>query len=351
MSVTEKLFGTINGVPTLEYCLKNKNGMEVDILEWGAIITKIIVPDKNGNMVDVVLGHHKSETYAENPGYFGATVGRCANRLEEGLIRINGREYRSGINDGRNSLHGGIRGLDKRVWEAHPGGSKDEPEITFLYVSPDGEEGYPGRVHIEVKFSLFNDNTLSINYFAMTNKATVLNMTNHSYFNLGGYDSGTIDDHEIELESSFFTPNNAECMPTGEILSVEGRPFDMRMGKKFGEIFASNDEQIKMFGGLDHNFVIDGEGMRKCGSVYCHETGIIMDCFTDMPGVQIYTANMIDKGTKGKDGKSIKKHAAVCMETQYFPNAMKYLHFPSPILKPGRKYNKTTMYRFSARDF
>ena len=351
MAITCTLEGKCEGRDLRVFRLKNGTGMQMCVLDRGATIRSLIVPDRNGNPTDVVLGHETLEAYEENPGYFGAVIGRCANRIKNGTIKVGNNTFTSGINDGNNSLHGGFRGFDKKFWKAEAFcGTAKEPSITFVTTSEDGEEGYPGNLTVSVTYTLFMDNTLKIQYEASCDKDTVVNLTNHAYFNLGGHNSGTIDDHEIMLKSGFFTPNTSECIPTGEILSVEGRPFDLRKAKKFSKIFKSDDEQIKMFNGFDHNFVLDGgQSMKRFGYIKCEKTGIMMNCYTDMPGVQIYTGNAIEEGSIGKDGCVLGAHHAVCVETQCFPDAMQYSHFPSIFLRCGDTYNKTTMYKFSCR--
>jgi len=346
MSIKTKEYGIISGMNVTEYEMVNCNGMTVCVLDYGCIIKNILVNDKNGNKTDVVLGQASPEAYAENPGYLGAAIGRYANRLANGKVVINGKEYNVGINDGDNSLHGGIVGFDKKVWNAEIGGTDAEPVLKLTMTSPDGEEGYPGNLDVTVTYTITKDNELVIHYEGVTDADTLMNMTNHSYFNLGGHKSGLVDNHVLTMNCSFYTPNNSECMPTGEILSVEGTGFDFRGGKKLGDGFNASDEQIKMFGGFDHNFVIDGAGMRKASVLVNEETGIAMDTYTDKPGVQIYTCNAMDEGMPGKDGAVYGVHKAICLETQLFPNAVKNSHFPSAVLKAGDKYDTTTIYKF-----
>lgn len=340
MPITSKEYGIINGMAVTEYEMKNNSGMTVCVLDYGCIIKNIMVKDK-----DVVLGRRNPEDYAENPGYLGAAIGRVANRLAKGKLYLD-KEYTVGINDGKNSLHGGVVGFDKKLWKAECGGTDSEPSIKLTVTSPDGEEGYPGNLDAAVTYTLKSDNSLSIHYEAVSDADTVVNMTNHSYFNLNGHDSGTVDGHKLTMNCSFYTPNTDECMPRGEILSVEGTAFDMREGKRLGDGFNAPDEQIKMFGGYDHNFVIDGRGMRKAAVLEGDKSGIVMETYTDKPGIQIYSSNALDEGTLGKDGAVYGLHSAVCLETQIFPNSMAYGHFPSAVLKKGDKYDYTTVYKF-----
>ncbi len=346
MPIGKKFYAEIGGMQVYEYILTNAAGMSVSILNRGAIVKNLFVKDKNGKMTDVVLGHGDASEYEKNPGYLGAVVGRYANRLEDGEMIICGKKYKAGINEGRNSLHGGIVGFDKKMWDAEPCGSDTEPSLKMKLFSPDGEEGFPGNLSVAVTYTLTAKNALSIRYEAQCDKDTVVNLTNHSYFNLGGYDSGAVDDNILTLPCSFYTPNNNECMPTGEILSVDGTAFDFRKPKKLHEAFESEDEQIKMFCGIDHNFIIDGEGMRLCAAMENPDNGITMKVYTDMPAMQIYTCND-DELKGGKNGSKYGLHNAVCFETQYYPNSMKYSHFPSPVLKAGDKYDFTTYFEFN----
>ena len=349
MAVTSKVFGQSAGADVIEYIMTNSCGTVVSVLNRGGVVKNIIVKDKNGDAVDVVLANKAPEIIESNPGYLGAAIGRHANRLAFGKFTINGVEYSVAQNDHGNNIHGGITGYDKRIWDVEIAGTDEEPALILTLNSPDGEEGFPGNVDIKMTYSLTADNAFVIRYEAVSDKDTIVNLTNHSYFNLGGHASGVIDNQVLKMNSSFFTPNCKGCMPTGEILSVEGTPFDFREAKTFGEGFASDYEQVRMFGGFDHNFIIDGEGYRLCAVAENPENGVVMEVMTNKPGVQLYTCNAMDDNTIGKDGAVYGKHMAFCLETQFFPNSMKNLHFPSVVLKAGDKYDYTTAYKFSVK--
>ena len=346
MAIKINVFGKIDGRDTYSYILDNGT-VSAEILGYGGIIKSLTVPDRNGNKVDVVLGRDTLEDYFNNDGYLGALIGRHANRIALGKFAINGTEYNVGINEGRNSLHGGVKGFDKKEWSAVPSDG-EEPRLMMAITSEDGEEGFPGRLAVVVTYTLTKDNALKINYRAYSDKDTVVNMTNHSYFNLAGHASGTIDDQVLQINSSFYTPNDDECMPTGEVLSVSGTPFDFRVPKPIGQDIDADFEQVEMFGGFDHNFAITGHGYRLAAVASCEETGITMEVYTDKPGMQLYTSNGLKEGTY-KNGAHYGKHQAFCLETQYFPNSMAHSQFPSPILKAGEEYNYTTEYRFGIK--
>ncbi len=340
MSISKQKFGEIGDGVVYSYTLSNKNGLVAEILNYGGIIRKLIY--KN---VDVMLGRDTMEEYLNNEGYFCALIGRNSNRIEDSMFELNGKTYKLYANDGKNNLHGGKVGFDKRIWDAEMI-DNEEPSLALSLVSPDGEEGFPGTVNVKVTYTLTNDNSLKIHYEGESDADTVLNMTNHAYFNLNGHASGVIDNHKLWLDCDFYTPNSDECIPTGEILSVKNTPFDFTTKAAMGSKFASDHEQIKKFGGFDHNFVIKGRGYRKIGEFEGDKTGIIMEMYTDLNGVQIYSGNMIEEGRVCKDGVVYSKHHGICFETQAFPNAMKFSHFPSVILRKGEKYDTVTAYKF-----
>ena len=318
MAITKELFGTLtNGQDITAYLLDNGNGVSARILNYGGIVRNLYVEDKNGVKTDVVLGRETMEDYLNNDGFLGALIGRHANRIAGGEFELNGTKYNVGLNEGKNSLHGGINGFDKKVWSAEEVDG-EEPSLKLSIVSEDGEEGFPGTLKVTVTYTLTKENALKINYSAVTDKDTVVNLTNHSYFNLAGHASGTIDNQILQINSEFYTPNDSECMPTGEVLSVMGTPFD---------------------------FAISGRGYRLCAIAKCLENGITMEVYTDKPGVQLYTSNGLPEGIY-KEGAKYSTHQAFCLETQYFPNGMKNSHFIAPILKVGDEYNFTTEYKF-----
>ncbi len=349
MAISKKKYGELNGRDVFEYTLDNKTGVRAVILNFGGVIKNIFIEDKDGNERDVVLGHDNMEQYKTNSGYMGALIGRHANRLHKGEFEINGCKYSAGINDGKNSLHGGIVGFDKKIWDAVEKEDADGCSLILSTVSPDGEEGFPGNASVCVTYTLTKSNELKINYRAVSDKDTVFNMTNHAYFNLNGHDSGDICDHVLQLNSNFYTPNTDECMPNGEILSVMGTPFDFRIPKPIGSDINADFEQIEMFGGYDHNFTLAGSGMRTAAVLSSEKSGITLKVATDKPGIQIYTGNSINESLSYKDGVRYKVHQAVCLETQYFPNSMACSHFPSPILRANEVYDFTTVFAFSVK--
>lgn len=346
MAITKELYGTIsNGEEVYAYTLDNKKGLSAEILTYGGIIKNLYVTDKNGVKTDVVLGRDTLEDYLKNDGYIGAAIGRHANRIARGEFELNGTKYNVGINEGKNSLHGGVKGYDSRVWNASEAGTEDAPSLVLTLTSPDGEEGFPGTVEITMTYTITADNALKINYKAVSDKDTVINLTNHSYFNLAGHNSGEMTKQILQINSGFYTPNDDECMPTGEVLSVAGTPFDFRVPKPIGQDIDADFKQVEMVGGFDHNFAIEGRGYRLAAVAECIENGIVMEVRTDKPAMQLYTSNALPEGTY-KDGAQYKPHDAFCLETQYFPNAMAHSHYPSPILKKGDTYDFTTEYKF-----
>ena len=338
--ITTTHFGKIDNKDVYVYKLDNNNGLSAEILNYGGIIKNLCY--KN---TDVVLGRDTLEQYLDNDGYFGALVGRNSNRIANAKFTLNGVEYVLAKNNGNNNLHGGNVGFNAKIWNA-TAVDEDEPKLILSYTSPDGEEGFPGTLEAKVTYTITKDNEISIHYEATCDKDTIVNMTNHSYFNLNGHKSGTTDNHTITLNADFFTPNNPECYPTGEILSVDNTAFDLRAGKTLNNAFTSDDKQIALFGGFDHNIILSGAGYRYCGTLKGDKTGIKMELWTDQPAVQLYSGNGINEKTVCKENTVYKKHQGVCLETQIFPNATEYTHFPSPILRAGEKYDTTTAYKF-----
>lgn len=338
--IKKENFGTYDGKEVFLFTMDNGCGLSAQITNYGGIIKSLIYKD-----TDVVLGRDSLDEYLNNDGCFGALIGRNSNRIENAEFELNGKKYTLAKNNGRNNLHGGNIGFNKKVWgcEACDG---SEPKLILTLFSPDGEEGFPGNVEVKVTYTLTAENSIKIHYEAETDADTIVNLTNHSYFNMNGHASGTVDGHTVTLASCFHTPNTDECMPNGEIRFSEGTVFDLSNGKKMSDVFASEDEQIKMFGGFDHNFCLDGRGFRKVAEFTGDKTGITMETYTDLPGVQLYSGNMIEEGRVCKDGAVYTKHQGLCFETQYFPNTPANSHFPSTILKKGEKYETTTEYKF-----
>ncbi len=352
LDVREHPFGkTEAGTPVQLYILTNDKGMTAKVMTYGAILTELDVPDRDGKPGDVVLGFDDLAGYLRGNPFFGATVGRVANRIAKGQFMLDGKEYHLAINNGPNALHGGLKGFDKKVWKAkilekQPGGVA----VQFHYLSKDGEEGYPGKLSAEVTYTLTNDNALRLDYRATTDKATPVNLSNHTYFNLAGQGSGTILDEEIMLAARRYTPVDETLIPTGKIESVEGTPLDFTKPTRIGERI----ERLKgkgQPGGYDHNFVLDGGGKKLAlaARVYDPKSGRVMEMETTEPGVQFYTGNFLDGKLKGKGGVAYPQHGGFCLEAQHFPDSVHHENFPSIILRPGETYRQTTVYRFSTR--
>lgn len=338
-------FGTMDdGRQVQLFTLTNDNGMEVSITNYGGIVTSVKVPDKNGNIDDVVLGFDDLEKYKSGHPFFGAIAGRYANRIAKGQFELNGETYQLATNNGDNHLHGGEEGFDKKLWEAEV--NEEENSITLSYLSPDGEEGYPGNLDVEVTYTLTEDNELRIDYNATTDKATVVNLTNHSYFNLSGDPSQGILDHLLTIHADRYTPVDEGLIPTGELRPVEGTPFDFTST----ELVGARIDSIPP--GYDHNFVLNNpdSGVRKIATVEHEESGRIMEVYTDQPGVQLYTGNFLDGSLTDRGGNSIEQYAALCLETQTFPDSPNKPDFPSPVVNPDEAYETTTIYQFKVSE-
>ncbi|MGA2413472.1 MAG: aldose epimerase family protein [Candidatus Sulfotelmatobacter sp.] len=336
---------TADGTAVDVYSLKNKQ-VEVRIMTYGGIIVSLRTPDRNGKFDDVVLGFDSVDQYiAKNTPYFGALIGRYANRIAHGSFQLDGKTYATPKNNGDNTLHGGIRGFDKVVW----GGKQIPDGIELSYVSKDGEEGFPGTLTTTVRYTL-NGNALRIDYSASTDKDTVLNLTNHAYFDLAGQGTGDILGHVVKIDSDEMTPVDAGLIPTGELKSVGGTPFDFRKPHAVGERIDVNDEQLHLGRGYDHNFVLElkpGE-LKEAAEVYEPTSGRILQVLTDQPGVQLYSGNFLDGTITGKEGRVYKQRYGLCLETQHFPDSPNHPKFPSTELKPGEKFHSVTVYKFSA---
>ncbi|NLJ42123.1 MAG: galactose mutarotase [Bacteroidales bacterium] len=347
--MVEESFKSIhNGKPTGLYTLKNQNGVIVRITNYGAIIVSIIVPDRKGNFADIVQGYDTIGEYIEgNSPYMGAICGRCANRIAGGKFELMRKQYSLAVNNGPNHLHGGIKGFSKVVWDVLNASSS---QVQLEYVSNDGEENYPGNLRVSVTYTLTEDNELKIGYRAVTDKATVVNLAGHSYFNLAGEGSGSIYDQELMINARFFTPIDETSVPTGEILSVKGTPMDFTSPKKIGAEIDSDYEQLRFGAGYDHNFVLDHPAgvTGLAAAAFDPASGRILEVYTTQPGLQLYTANWIDN-EKGKGGKRYGRRWAFCLETQHFADAVNKPHFPSVILNPGEEYRHSCIYKFTTR--
>lgn len=347
--LTKTPFGkTEAGQPIDLYTLKNASGMEVGIINFGGIVVSLKAPGHGGQLADVVLGFDKLSDYEKPNPYFGAIVGRYGNRIAKGRFTLNGVEYKLALNDGQNSLHGGIRGFNHAVWQARevPGA---DPAVELTYVSKDMEEGYPGNLTEKVTYTLTPNNELRIDYSAATDKDTVVNVTNHSYFNLAGQGEGDILGHMLKLYASKFTPVDAGLIPTGELKSVAGTPFDFLQPTAIGARINNDDEQLKRGKGYDHNWVVDGGPgtLRPAARVSEPKSGRVLEVLTTEPGVQFYTGNFLDGTSTGKEGKVYQRRYGFCLETQHFPDSPNHSGFPTTVVKAGAEYKSTTVFRFS----
>ncbi len=325
------------------YVLENSNGMKVEVVDYGAVIAKIEVPDKDGNLVDVVLGYDDVKGYEEGTIFLGAPVGRSANRIGSASFTINEVEYNLVKNDNENNLHSGLDYYHLRFWDVK---SISDNAITFTLESKDGDQGYPGNVIIDITYTLTVDNELQITYDATTDADTIINLTNHSYFNLDGHASGDVLAHKIWLDSESFTRADAQAIPTGEIVNVEGTPMDFRDGRVIGADIDADYEPLVFGSGYDHNWILKTDNQYTLiGSLQSEVSGIKMEVYTDLPGVQIYTGNFIDN-VVGKGDVVYGRRSGVCFETQYYPDAIHHEDFPSPVVKAGEKYHTVTGYKF-----
>ena len=340
MKIEAKPFGTTQrGECVTCYCLESPE-MKLRVLDYGATVQSVQVRDKNGAWTDVVLGYDTLAEYELHDGYLGACVGRVANRLGGAQFQLNGRVYPLARNDGENHLHGGLRGFDKYVWQA----LVQESGVQFTRLSPDGEEGYPGNLHVSVTYRV-EGKTLSMIYDADTDQDTLCNLTNHSYWNLNG--GGTVEQHTLQIDAAQFLENSAACMPTGKVLPVAGTPFDFREPKKIGQDIEKDDVQLKNCGGYDHNFCLPGDDtLREAAALCGDQTGISMRVSTTMPGMQLYTANFLGPWP-GKGRAMYDRRFAACLETQFYPNAMQCDGFRKPIVKAGEHYHHVTEFSFS----
>ena len=347
----EKYGETKDGQQIDLYTLTNKNGVKVSIMNYGAIVQSLYVPDKNNKMQDVVLGFDSLDGYLKMSPYFGAIVGRYGNRIDKGKFKLNGKEYQLTINDGKNHLHGGTHGFDKRVWQAEEVKSDLGPALKLTYKSADMEEGYPGDLTLNVTYTLTNDNELRIDYSATTDKETILNPTHHSYFNLSGDPNNTILGEKLMIDAEKFTPIDDGLIPTGKLDDVAGTPMDFRKPTKIGSRINDDYEQLKFGHGYDHNWVLNNYNgsVRKVASVYDSTSGIFMEVYTDQPGLQFYSGNFLNGTITGKKGIVYKHRTGLCLEAQHFPDSPNEKDFPPVTLKPGDVYKQTTYYKFSTK--
>ena len=345
----KQLFGkTADGQEIDLYTVTNRNGVAIDIMNRGGTVVSIRVPDRSGKLGDVVLGFDSLDGYLKENPFFGALVGRYGNRIAKGRFKLNGVEYKLAVNNGENHLHGGLQGFDKAVWNARDVSEGRLPRLELTYLSKDGEEGYPGNLSVVVVYSLTDANELRLDYSASTDKDTVVNLTNHTYFNLAGEGEGDILGHELTLYADRFTAADKGLIPTGELRSVEGTPFDFRKPTPIGARIEAQDQQLQVGGGYDHNFVLNGGGsLALAARVEEPKSGRVLEVLTTEPGVQFYTGNFLDGKLAGKGGKTYPKRSGFCLETQHFPDSPNQPKFPLTELKAGGKYQTATVYRFS----
>lgn len=352
MQITQTSYGTTeDGTPVDLFTLENENGIEMKVTNYGGIITELKVPDKNGNLGDVVLGFDSLNTYIESNPFFGALVGRYGNRIANGKFTLDGEEYTLVQNNGPNHLHGGTKGFDKVVWEAETAETEDGPQLKLSYLSPHMEEGYPGTLEVEVIYTLTNEDAVRIDYKATTDRKTILNLTNHSYFNLSNDPGSLILDHEVMINADQFVPVDNTLIPTGELQSVEGTPMDFTEPTAIGARIEEDYEQLQVGRGYDHCWVINGEPgeLRLGATVYEPNSGRFMEMLTTEPGVQFYTGNFLNGSHTGKGGVVYEQRSGFCLETEHFPDSPNQPNFPSVELNPGETYQTTTVYKFSVR--
>ncbi|RPJ55092.1 MAG: galactose mutarotase [Acidobacteria bacterium] len=352
MTIQKSVFGkTKDGQSVDLYTLTNDHGMVVTLTNWGATIVSIQVPDRSGKNADVALGYDTAAGYIDDTAYLGVTVGRYGNRIAKGRFKLDGNEYKLAQNDGENHLHGGAVGFNKKLWGAKEIKPADSIAVQMHYLSKDGEEGYPGNLDVSVTFSLNNNNEIKIDYLATTEKPTVVNLTNHSYFNLLGDAAGDILGHEMMINADRFTPVDAGLIPTGELRPVAGTSMDFKQPKAVGARIDDKYEQLVLGKGYDHNWVINpaGAAPRLAARVSEPKTGRVLEVLTTEPGIQFYSGNFLNGTIKGKKGKVYQHRYGLCLETQHFPDSPNHPDFPSTTLKPREKYQTTTIYRFSAK--
>lgn len=351
MKIALQPFGfTPEGIPVDIYTLDNSRGITARITNYGGIVVSLLTPDRRGKQSDIVLGYDTLDEYIRNNPYFGSIAGRYANRIANGRFTLEGKEYILAQNDGKNHLHGGLKGFDKLVWKAEEIFLKDCVGISLTCLSRDGDEGYPGNLSVKVRYLLTVDNELKIEYSAFTDSTTVVNLTHHSYFNLAGAETGNILDHELLIRAGSFTPIDRSFIPTGEIRNVRGTPLDFTRLTPIGSRIDHDHEQLIYGLGYDHNWVLDGfdGSLALAAQVVEPGSGRNMEVYTTEPGIQFYSGNFLDGAITGKKGKVYRKRDGFCLETQHFPDSPNQPHFPSTVLRPGEEYTQTTVYRFGA---
>ena len=344
MPIIGKPFGrTTDGQAVTAYILQARNGMTVEVLDYGAVVRTLCVPDTNGRLIDVALGYDDIAGYEGDRSYLGAVIGRYANRIGAGTFRLDGKTYQLATNDGPNHLHGGNRGFNKVLWRAQPFEDNETVGIALTHTSPDGDEGYPGSLDVEIKYSVSHSGAFSVEYRATADRPTPVNLTQHSYFNLEGEGAADILSHEIMIDAGSFSEIDSSLIPTGKLIPVEGTPFDFRKARPIGARIDDGGEQLGRAGGYDHNYVLE---QRFAARVFAPASGIAMEVFTTEPGIQFYSGNFLD-GLVGKKGHRYGRRSGFCLETQHFPDSPNHPEFPSTILRPGNLFQSRTAYHFS----
>ena len=348
--IHKQLYGTTaNGKPVDLYTLTNSHGLEARIMTYGGVVVSLRVPDRAGNLGDVVLGYDQLAGYLNKGAYFGALIGRYGNRIGNGQFSLDSHQYKLAKNNGENHLHGGLVGFDKVVWTGAEHPSSEGPGLKLTYLSKDGEEGYPGNLAVTVIYTLTDKDELKISYSATTDKTTVVNLTNHSFFNLAG--SGLNLGHEIMINADRFTPVDKGLIPTGELRTVNGTPMDFSTPTTIGARIDQNYDQLVLGGGYDHNYVLNKRDSELSLAARVHEpgTGRVMEVYTTEPGMQFYSGNFLDGSITGKGGQVYQRRSAFCLETQHYPDSPNKPEFPTTVLKPGQRYSSTTVYKFSVK--
>jgi aldose 1-epimerase len=349
MKIEKKPFGNVDGKDVTLYTLTNAKGMVMSVTNYGGIVTSFMVPDKTGKMADIVLGHNDVDSYVKVNPYFGALIGRYGNRIGKAKFTLDGKEYTLTVNDGENTLHGGKKGFDKVVWDAKEVKTANAVGVELKYLSKDGEEGFPGNLKVTVTYWLTNNNEFKIDYTAVTDKATVVNLTQHNYWNLSGEGSGDILSEELAINADKYTPVDAGLIPTGELAAVKGTPMDFLKSTVIGSRINADFEQLKFGKGYDHNWVLNKTKpgvMTHAATVYDPKSGRVMEVSTTEPAIQFYSGNFIDGTITGKSGTPYIHRSALCLETQHYPDSPNKPSFPSTELKPGQTYKTSTVYKF-----
>ena len=352
VSIEKKAFGkTKEGLNVDQYILKNRNGMEISTINYGGIITSWKAKDRDGNYKDIVLGFNNLSEYESESPYFGAIIGRYGNRIAKGKFTLNDENYNLAVNNGENHLHGGIKGFDKVVWDTREVVDDSTASLVLSYLSDDMEEGYPGNLKVQVTYTLDNNDKLSVKYEAVTDKTTIINLTQHSYFNLSADFNKNILDHDILINADSFLPVDSTLIPTGEIRNVGDTPFDFRRPKNVGDEINNSNKQLMIGNGYDHCWVLNNQdkGLRFVASAYDSSTGRLLEVFSDQPGIQFYSGNFLDGSLKSKIGGTYDFRSGFCLETQHYPNSPNEMSFPSVTLNPGEKYETETIFKFSSK--